>query len=366
MQPTFSGKTIIHFVTATALLLLTACSGGEGEEAEIIRPAKLHVVQAASETFDNSFPAIIEASQSSTLAFQVGGFLQDFPVRNGQAVRRGEVIGRLDQRRYRNAVTSARAQYEAAEAEYQSAERLLEQDAIARLVVEQRKSQRDTALAQLDSAQKDLADTLLRAPFSGLVAEKHITEFENVQPNQDIVTLQTIGAAEAAVSVPASLVARLADPEDIRTNNSSSDDYETYIVLSSAPDLKIPGRFLAATTQGDTQSQTFKVNFAFTPPDNMVVLPGMTATVYSSRSLVQGEKTSSLSVPLGAILSDGKQRFVWVVDTKTMAVAKRKVKTATGAGENIAIVSGLKPGETIVAAGAAYLHEGMTIRAYEE
>ncbi|WOE75343.1 efflux RND transporter periplasmic adaptor subunit [Alterisphingorhabdus coralli] len=347
------------------LVALTACGGEKPAEEEPARPAKLFVVQSASNTFDTSFPAIIEASQSSTLAFQVGGLLQDLPIRNGQAVRRGDVLGRLDQRRFRNAVTSAKAQYDAAEAEYQSAVRLLEQDAIARLVVEQRKSQRDTAMAQLDSARKDLADTVLRAPFSGLVAEKHITEFESVSPSQAIVTVQSRGAAEASVSVPASLVPRLADPDEIGGANSNVD--EAYVVLSSAPNVKIPGRFLAATTQADTQSQTFKVNFAFDPPSDLIVLPGMTATVYSSRALLRGEGAGkALNIPLGAVISDGKKRSVWVVDTKTMLVKKRTIQVDNGVDEQVRVIAGLKPGETIVAAGAAYLHEGMKIRAYEE
>ncbi|MEM1132461.1 MAG: efflux RND transporter periplasmic adaptor subunit [Pseudomonadota bacterium] len=346
-------------------MTLAACSGAEETETELVRPAKLHVVKSAGETFDTSFPAIIEASQSSTLAFQVGGLLQDLPIRNGQAVRRGDVLGRLDQRRFRNAVTSAKAQYDAAEAEYQSAERLLEQDAIAGLVVEQRKSQRDTAMAQLDNARKDLADTVLRAPFSGLVAEKHITDFENVSPSQAIVTLQSTGAAEASVSVPASLVPRLARADEIGSADTTSSD--SYVVLSSAPDVQMPGRFLAATTQADTQSQTFKVNFAFTPPQDIIVLPGMTATVYSSRALVEGEiKGPNIKIPQGSVLSDGKQRYVWVVDTKTMIVKKRAVKTDASVGEEVRITSGLKAGETIVAAGAAYLHEGMKIRAYND
>ena len=172
----------------TSCFLLASCSGGEEKKAEIVRPAKLHVVASASETFDNSFPAVIEAGKSSTLTFQVSGLLTRFPVREGQRIRRGTVIARLDDRRYRNSVNSARAQYASANSEYQSARRLLAEDAIARIAVDQRRAQRDVAQAQLDSARKDLSDTMLRAPFSGIVAEKLVEQFENVSPNQDIVT----------------------------------------------------------------------------------------------------------------------------------------------------------------------------------
>ncbi len=348
-------KICLRAVALTVGLFVTACSS-DIEESEIVRPAKLHVVAAASDRLEVSFPAIVEASRSSTLTFQVGGLLQDFPVAEGQFVRTGQPIARLDPRRFQNAVNSAEAQFATAQSEYDSASRLLEENAIAAIVVQQRRAQRDVAAANLDSARKDLADTVLRAPFSGVVAEKLATRFENVQPQQDIITLQTTGSAEAVVNVPASLVPRLAGRPP--TNE--------YVVLSNAPDLKIPGRFLSVRTQADVQSQTFTVKFAFDPPVDLPVLPGMTGTVYGSRDLLDGEiEGNGISVPLAAVQSDGETRFVWVVDSETMTVSKRTVTVAQSIGEEVAITDGLTSGETIVAAGAAYLHDGMKIRPHD-
>jgi RND family efflux transporter MFP subunit len=254
-------------------------------------------------------------------------------------------------------VNAAQAEYAVAQSQYESAARLLEEDAIARITVDQRRAQRDVARAQLDSARKDLSDTVLRAPFSGVVAVKHATRFQNIQAKEDIVTLQSINVVEAVVSIPADIVAALGnDPNDVD---------EQYVVLNSAPTLRIPGRFRSATTQADTQSQTFQVKFQFTPPRGMTVLPGMTGTVFGSRSLVGGDDDGTISVPLGAVQASGNAKYVWVVDKKTMLVKKRTVKVSKGVGDEVAIDSGLKAGETIVAAGAAYLQDGAKIRSYE-
>ncbi len=345
-----------HGIVIAASVLLAGCGASEVEEPELVRPAKLLVIEASSDRLDVSFPAIVEARNSSTLTFQVGGLLEEFPVAEGQFVRKGQPIARLAQRRYQNAVNSAQAQFATAQGEYDSANALLQEDAIARIVVQQRQAQRDVAAASLDSAKKDLADTVLRAPFSGIVAEKLIARFENVQPQQDIITLQSTGAAEAVVSIPASLVPRFA-------NRPATNEY---VVLSGAPDVQIPGRFLSARTQADTQSQTFTVKFAFDPPPGVTVLPGMTGTVFVSRDLLEEElQGDGISIPVGAILSDGKARFVWVVDRKSMTVAKRQVTVGSGAGGEVPITDGLKAGETIVSAGAAYLHEGMKVRPHE-
>lgn len=340
-----------------AAALLVSCSGGGDEEPEAVRPAKLFVVQDSKNRLDVSFPAIIEASQSSMMAFQVSGRVDSFPVREGQRVRRGAVIARLGQRRYRNAVNAAQADYANAQSEYQSAEALLREDAIAKITVDQRRAKRDVARAKLNSARQDLSDTILRAPYSGMVAIKHVAQYANVQPGADIVTLQSTGTVEASVSIPASMMQNLA-------RKPSS---ETYVVLSAAPDLKIPGHFRSITTQADTQSQTFQVKFAFNPPPGITVLPGMTGTVIGSRDLVSDDGGAGrITIPIGAVMSDGKTRYVWIVDTKTMAVKKGNVQVEKGdVGDELAISSGLKPGETIVSAGGAYLHDGMKIRRYK-
>ncbi len=355
MAGSLLGKGWRNIAVATCMLL-AACGGAEIEEPEIVRPAKIFTVEAAGDRIDVSFPAIIEARNSSTLTFQVSGLLQDFSVSEGQPVRKGQVIARIDPRRYQNAVDSAKAQFDNAQSEYESAAALFEQNAIAGITVRQREAQRDVAAATLDSARKDLADTVLRAPFSGVVAEKLAVRFENVSAQQDIVKLQSTGAAEAVVSVPASVVGRFAE-RDATTE---------YVVLSSAPEQQIPGRFLSARTQADSQSQTFRVKFAFNPPPGVTVLPGMTGTVYVGRDLLEDEmEGSGISVPVGAVLSDGRTRYLWKVDRESMTVSKQIVTIGEGVGEEVRVTDGLTPGETIVSAGAAYLHDGMKIRPYD-
>ena len=74
----------------------------------------------------------------------------------------------------------------------------------------------------------------------------------------------------------------------------------------------------------------------------------------------------TLTVPLKAIGMEQDEKFVWVVDQKTMTVSKRTVSLADGVGEQVAILSGLKPGETIVAAGVSQLSEGIKVRQWEK
>lgn len=346
----------ICMVTAV-LALASACSQNTEDTFEAKpRPIKLVVTEKAGTEFPVSFPAVVEASQSSVLTFQVSGLLQDLPVREGQQMNRGDLIGRLNQRDFQSNLNSARAQYENAETEYQRASRLAEQDAISRSVLDQRKSQRDTTLAAYQTAQKAFDDTVLRAPFDGSIAEIFTENFQNVSAQEPIITLQSGGSVDAVVDIPARIVARVPEIEPIGT----------VMTLDAAPDIAIEAEFKEASGQSDPTTQTYRARFSFDPPDNLLVLPGMTGKI-ESRFVYSGDDIDfGVSVPASAILSDGEARFVWVVDQDSMTVSKRPVTLAVERFvESVSVIEGLEGGEVIAGAGASYLVDGMEVRAWD-
>ena len=343
-------------------LILCAClaasCGGQSEEASEppVRPIKLVTVEETSNRFPVNYPAVIEAAQSSVLTFQVNGLLQELPVTEGQPVEKDQLIAKLDQRDYQNQFNSAKAQYDNAESEYQRAQRLSEQNAISRSVLEQRRSQRDIAKAQFDTAKKALDDTELRAPFTGQIAEISVENFQNVNAQQAIVTLQSIGNVEAVIDVPARILAYVPQINPV----------DTTVTLDAAPNVKIPAIFKEATGQADPTTQTYRARFTFSPPDNLLILPGMTGAVESTFVYLGDQYDLGVSVPTSAVLAEGDDRFVWVVDQETMTVSKRIVAISEDRfGEEVAITEGLGDGEVIAGAGASYLQEGMKVRAWE-
>lgn len=357
-----SGKRLNHFTLLALGLgaLVTAC--GEPDPVaspDPIRPVKLIEIESSANVIRVNIPAVIEASNTSVLTFQVGGALDELNVVEGQEVGRGAVIGRLNQRDFQNALQQAQAQFTSANSEFERAARLLEQDAISQSVFEQRRSSRDVARAGLDTAQKALDDTVLRTPFAGVIASVAVEQFENIAPQQEIVTLQTVGAAEALVQMPATIIANI---------EQRIQPMEAFITLDAAPEVMVPAEFSSISTQADSSTQTFATRFKFTPPENVNILPGMSGSLLAQLEILDfdGASTPQLSVPLGAIFSDGDSRFVWIVDPDTMTVSKRQVVLDEfGIGENLIVLAGLEEGEIIAGAGASYLFEGMQVRPYE-
>ena len=344
-------------VLALGLLVLSGCGGPEVVEApDPVRPVKLMQVTTGSNLIQVNLPAVIEASNTSVLTFQVGGTLNELQVVEGQRVNKGTIIGRLDQRDYRNALQQAQAQFTSANSEFERASRLLSQDAISRSVYEQREAARDVAKAALDTAQKSLDDTTLRTPFGGVIASLSVEQFENVAPAQPIAVLQTVGAAEALVQIPSKLIA----------NSTRITPVESYITLDAAEDARITAEFLSISTQADPTTQTFSVRFKFETPEDINILPGMTGSLHATLQINEDdERAAQITVPIGSVLSEDGQTFVWVVDTEAMTVSKRPISLQDGIGEELVVLSGLEVGETIAGAGASYLFEGMQIRSYE-
>ena len=346
-----------HYFQIILLLLSTtllACSEPDVvNKEEIVRPIKLLDVAIKSDLKTFLFPAVVKDLDSKELTFQVSGQVETIRFREGQEVKQGEIIATLLQRNFINDLDTAQAQYDTAKLEFDQAERLIAERLIAKNNYDQKKAQLNVAEAKLDSAKKALEDTQLISPFDGVIAVKQAKELQTVSPSQPIVTIQTEGAAEAVIKIPASLVSRSKQIEPV----------ETVVNLDAAPEYNINAKMVAITTLADERSQTFEVTLGFMPPEELTILPGMTGTVRTTLKFNgQNESVNEISIPLHAIVTNSQGQYVWVVNKDTMRVAKRDIQVGVGVGEKITIKSGLEEGEVIVGAGASYLTEGMKVR----
>ena len=331
---------------------MAGCGEPEATGDAPVRPAKLVEVGAVENLRTISLPAVVEALSSVELGFQMAGQVVAVDVREGERIAQGAEIARLDQRELDLELAKAQANHDAAEADLQRAERLAGAGNISESSYEETKTRRDLALVALNGARQRLDDSGLRAPFAALVADVHVEAFQNVAPRQTVVTLQTGGVMAAVVQVPSTLVAR----------SNRFEPLGTVMVLDSAPDRPIAAEFRSFAMRADPARQTFEVRFAFAPPEDPRILPGMTGTL---RGTVTAVGNRAVTVPLEAVFSEADARYVWVVDVESMTVSKREVLIGAGVGSTLSVDAGLTPGETIVAAGVSQFHEGMRIRRYE-
>ncbi len=343
----------VHALAILAASFILGLPAQSQEAPAKVRPAKLIDIKAEEANLQVSLPTIVEADRSAVLTMQAGGVLQEFPVTEGTVVQKGDLIARVDTRTLENDLNQARAQVEVAENEFTRAETLIKQNTISQSVYDQRKSARDLAVLAVEAAEKRLSDASLYAPFDGVIALVDVKQFQTVSAQESIVTLQSNTLFEAVLQVPARAIA----------DSSKVDVVDTYITLDVAPLVSIPTTFKSIAQQADAASQTYEARFTFEPPEGLVVLPGMTGEMFARLVQTNGAAPhTEITIPVSAVMSDGGQTFVWLVNVDTMAVSRQQVTLDDAIGSALPVLEGLSVGDTIVGAGASYLHDGMIVR----
>ncbi|MCY4050516.1 MAG: efflux RND transporter periplasmic adaptor subunit [Gammaproteobacteria bacterium] len=335
------------------LMFVQGCSEEQSPKTvEKIRPAKLITVEDASVQRVFTFPAVIEAAKSVELTFQIAGKVNELNVLESDLVESGDTIAQLDQSDAISQLSQAKAEYDNANTEYQRAEKLYSQDAISRSLLDSRRTRKDVTRAALDKVEKAFRDTTLLAPFSGRVSRVLIRQFQNVQAKEPVVLLQS-NEIEAVINVPSAIVTRARQIENVNAR----------IILDSIPDEHIVATFTEFAGEADQATQTYSVSLSFEPPQNLLVLPGMTATVELDLLFTDdsGVVQSGIAVPLSSILSEGDTKYVWLV-TEDQRIQKQAVELQPNLSDTVTVVDGLSSGDTIVAAGVDFFFEGMKVR----
>ena len=133
------------------------------------------------------------------------------------------------------------------------------------------------------------------------------------------------------------------------------------VVISAVPDREFPARLTELSTTADPTTRTFEATFAFEAPDDVNILPGMTASV---RVSVGGEQTAdAYPIPANAAPIDNSgSAYVWKVDTSSMVVSRATVSLGEFSGWHVFVESGLSAGDLIAITGVHHLREGMEVR----
>ena len=255
--------------------------------------------------------------------------------------------------------TISRVEFERAETTYQvaqenleSARQTLEQSAVGR---EEDILAREAEVRGLEGrvveANLQLADSTLRAPYDGVIAQRFVEQGQNVRAKQPVVKFQDIAEIDIAVDIPESVMAEI----------RSADIVQLVAEFSAAPGRRFPVHIKEVAQRADPVTQTFSIRVAMLVPEGVNLLPGMTASVAMTyrRAAVLGGR---ILVPVSAVFQQTTgQQVAWVLGPD-QTVTSRPVKTGQAKGAQIEIVEGLLPGDRIAVAGVTFLREGMKVR----
>jgi RND family efflux transporter MFP subunit len=308
------------------------------------------------------YSGTVSAAQHSEMAFEVPGKITDFPVVEGQIVKKGDLLVRIDPRDMAALAGVDTAKVELAKAEYERQKKLFEADVSSQQQLDRALRAYEVARARSQGSAKGLEDTELFALFDGIVAKKLVKDFENVLAKQPVLILQDTTTLEIDVTIPEADAARGAPNS---TNEERTARVKPLVIVTSLPDRSFPAQITEFNTTADPVTRTFRVTLRFDPPDDVNIKPGMTATVrihlQPDNLAVTGQ--SGISIPASAAITDEtSEAFVWVVDPGSMTVKRHPVKLGSVSGNRVFVSSGLSSGQQIAISGVHQLRDGMLVR----
>jgi len=380
------GRWVVWLVLA---VLLLAAGGGAWWWLSRERPIEVETAtvssrQAGTQAAVLNATGYVTARRRATVSSKITGKVVQVNIEEGMAVREGQVLARLDDETQRAAVALAEAQAEAArrnvnESEVRLNEARINLARITKLVgvgystaaeVDAARAAVDSLEARIQAAreqvrvaerqvaveQTDLASTVIRAPFAGVVISKDAQPGEMVSPvsagggftRTGIGTVVDMGSLEIEVDVNESYINRVKPEQGVTA------------VLDAYPDWQIPARVITMIPSADRQKATVLVRIAFMELDPRI-LPDMGVKVTFLR---ENEDTAPAARPVtlapkAAIKTDGKQSYVFVVVNDR--VDRRAITTGGTDGERVEVIAGLNPGDRVVVSPPAELSAGALV-----
>jgi len=345
------------------LSILAACEEPPPPTVEKVRAIKTIVVADRGAGQARRFPGVIEAVDTSSLSFEVGGNTREILVDVGARVKTGDTLATLDDTPYKLNVDAAEAEVGRAKAnqaekktEFDRQDTLFKKDWVSKAAWDQAKAAYDSTTSQvsyanskLNLARRDLEKTVLRAPFDGVIAAREADPFQEVARGQKVFDIFIEGAMQVRLSVPETAI------ETINLGLPAA---------ISFPNERIPtqeGRVSEVGTVA-TEANAFTVKVALTsPPDSL--RPGMTAEANMLLGDEAGEQ--SFLLPLSAIAPGEApgEGYVFLFDEATSTVKKTAVHGAGGVRDDRVLISeGVSAGDIVAVAGVSFLRDGQQVK----
>ena len=345
--------TIRRYLAVIITCLLCACTEQATQVVadQSVRPARIFAVTTERLSVLHEFVGQVEARQTIDMTFRVPGPLVDLPVLEGQTIAEGGLIAAIDDTDYVLAHREARVQLELARQDLNRKRQLLSERGISRSIVDDAKALFDLRQVALEKARENLTRTRLTAPFQAYVARRFTDNHVNVRVGDPIVRLMDLNELYVVINIPENLVATTT-PERLISAQAR---------FPFLPDQPFDLTIRENRGESSAVAQTFEVTMAMARPDNLNILPGMTATV--EVTLSAPETGTDIQIPTSALVSDPeKNYYVWIYDPDTQKVSRRNVTIGPATGAGITVQSGLISGDLIVASGASALQPGMRVR----
>jgi len=360
-------RLLAHALGALAWLVGCAAAMAQGTPppAVSVRPVISRQVTATGD-----FVGRVVAIDKVDIVARITGFIQERNFTEGQQVKTGDLLFRIEPDTYKAAVDQQKANVAKAKAtqlnaalQLQRAQQLVKNRDTPQSTVDQRTADEQAAAADimqaqalLEQAQINLGYTEIRSPIDGRIGLAIFTVGNLVQPSSG--TLATIVSQDPIYVTFQVSERNLVNYKRRIAESGAKDSHETvHLRLPDGSEYPHPGLTNFFDVQADATTDTVTVRAQLPNPEGILVPGGVVAV-----TVERGAPKSALVVPLSAVQLDQAGRYVLVVD-ENKKVEQRRVTTGVEQGRDVVVTNGLKEGELVVVEGIQKVRPGQVVTA---
>ena len=348
---TGSGRAANTWLAIVIGAAIPACSSAVSPRpvtTEVAIPVTIAVAVPASSGSSLDVSGTVRLKRETPLGFNSPGRIAAVTVREGDRVRRGQLLARLDTTSLGATAAAAAAEAARAEADYRRLAGLSAKGWVTAPRMETARAAAAAARARVAQAGFDVGLASIRAPSDGLVLRRPAEPGQMVQPGQTILILGEI-AGGYVLQVP------LADADLGRIENGQL----AAVTIPALGPQPIAATVSEIGARGDDATGTFRIELA------LPAAPGLRSGLIGSARLRfggSGPASPAVTVPATAVFAArADEGFVYVHDAASHAVRRRQVALGPLGDTAVTIMSGLKPGDSVVTSGADRLRDGLRV-----
>ena len=322
-------------------------SAGQGAAGRNTGPTLVSTTEVRSERVSQKLEALgnARANESVDISSKTSNVVMAVRFRDGERVKRGQLLVELDDAQVRADVAAAEAAVAESERLYNRSRELMATEALSKSQFDQLEAVLKANRAKLAAAEARLQDTVIRAPFSGRVGLRRVSVGTLISPGDVITTLDDTSVIKLDFSVPENFLASLREGLAVRAT------------APAFPGRSFAGKVASVDSRVDMNTRSVTVRALLANEDG-ALRPGMFLNV----SLANDER-EALVIPEEALTPEAEKQFVFVVaDGKA---AQREVRIGMRRPGSVEIVSGLSEGEQVIVEGTQKVRNGAPVRATE-
>ncbi|HPG58808.1 MAG TPA: efflux RND transporter periplasmic adaptor subunit [Candidatus Wallbacteria bacterium] len=288
-------------------------------------------------------PGIISPNTEANISAQVSGKILEFTAKEGDTVKKGDILVKIDKRDYQIAFNRAESEYEFSKSEYARSEQLLKGNAVNLSSHESKKNDYLIKQASYENVKVNLERCDITAPFDGIVDKKFSEAGEIASPGMKLAKLVDISKVKVNIGIPEKDIAHVRELKTIK------------FIVPSLDDKEFSGEFKNIVFSMIDMAKVYPLIIEVNNADRRL-LPGM----ITKARIVRATYDNAVLLPIFSVIPGDDEYYVFAYNNGK--AEKRVLKIGSFQDKNVHIIDGLKPGERIIDKGHKLVADGSKVK----